>query len=248
MALTWTQGIITQRQVWTEGLFTLTIEAPDVLPFEAGQFLQLGLGDETNHIHRPYSVASPHGLHLDFYVVLVEEGQLTPLLWDLQVGDSLDVSQRAAGRFTLSHAPPSENLWLVATGTGLAPYIAMLRTPEPWERYQRICVVHGVRHGHDLSYREELDGLAQKYPGRFSYVPAATRDESAPGLHGRIPTLFQSGALEDYAETSLKAEDSTILLCGNPAMLDDMEAALGERGLQRHRSKAPGQIVVERYW
>ena len=124
----------------------------------------------------------------------------------------------------------------------------MLRTEEPWERYQRICVVNGVRHEQDLSYQDELRGYSEKYPGRFAYVPATTRDESSTGLQGRIPSLFEQGSLEEFAETSLTSTDSTILLCGNPAMLDDMEAQLEKRGMKRHRSRAPGQIVVERYW
>ena len=248
MAVTWTKSLITRKRVWKDGLFTITVDAPNVFPFTAGQFLQLGLVDEENHIHRPYSVASPHGTELEFYIVLVEDGELTPLLWALNEGDSLDVSERAAGRFTLERAPDADNLWLVATGTGLAPYIAMLRTEEPWERYQRICVVHGVRHEQDLSYQDELCAYGEQYPGRFAYVPATTRDEFSTGLQGRIPSLFEEGSLEEFAETSLTSTDSTILLCGNPAMLDDMELQLERRGMKRHRSRAPGQIVVERYW
>ncbi len=252
MALKWCQGTITGRQVWTDGLFTIRVEAPEVERFEPGQFLQVGLNCSIEgieeHIYRPYSVASPWGTKLEFFIVVVPEGQLTPRLWNLADGDSLNISHRGAGRFTLKHTPRAENLWLVATGTGLAPYIAMLRTPEPWGLYSRIVIVHGVRNTVDLAYVDELARFRNQYNGRLTYVPTVTRD-SAPGvLTGRIPALVESGALEEAAQTRLACENSAIMLCGNPAMLDDMERVLEVRGIRRHRSRAPGQLVLERYW
>jgi len=248
MTLLWTRATVTQRHVWEEGLFTLTVEAPQVLPFEPGQFLQLGLEIEGQHVHRPYSVASPHGAKLEFYIVRVESGALTPHLWRLGVGDQLEVSEKAAGRFTLEHAPEGEDLYLVATGTGLAPYVAMLRTDGPWRRYPRIVLIHGARHASDLSYAEEWRRHAQTYGDRFKYVPVASREAIAGGLQGRIPKLLESGELEQFIGRPISPETSAWMLCGNPAMLDDMEAGLVSRGLKRHRSKSPGQIVVERYW
>ncbi len=136
----------------------------------------------------------------------------------------------------------------VFNGTGLAPYIAMLRTYEPWDNYKKIVVVHGVRYVADLGYTEELTGLVAEHPDQFSLVQALTREQTAGTLNGRIPVLLESGELEEVAGTELRADNSTVLLCGNPAMLDDMEEKLGTRGLKRHRSKSPGQIVLERYW
>lgn len=244
----WCPAKIVEKKIWTEGLFTLTVDVPDVSPFEPGQFLQLAVTEGEERINRPYSVASPHGGKLEFFIVVVEDGQLTPKLWALAEGDALEVAERAAGSFTLKKSPPADTLWLVSTGTGLAPYIAMLRTPEPWEKYDKICVIHGARHKTDLAYTEELLGYEEQHKGRFKLIQALTREESEGTLSGRIPALLENGQLEQEAGCELRATNSTVLLCGNPAMLDDMEEKLGQRDLKRHRSKAPGQIVLERYW
>jgi ferredoxin/flavodoxin---NADP+ reductase len=244
----WTPATIEQKKVWDEGLFTLTIRAPQVLPFKPGQFLQLGMElPDGSHLHRPYSVASPHGELLEFFIVMVETGQLTPRLWSMNVGDPLDVSERAAGSFTLQHAPDASTLWLIGTGTGLAPYIAMLRTDAPWQRYQKIVVVHGVRHVRDLAYQDEFAQYSQRGNGHFRYIPVVSREACPGGLSGRITTCIENGALEKQAEVAF-SKDCAILLCGNPDMLDDCEALLATREITKHKSKAPGQIVIERYW
>jgi ferredoxin--NADP+ reductase len=251
---TWCQAKITDKKIWTDGLFTITIESPDVQNFEAGQFLQLGVykegreGDEDGIINRPYSVASPHGNQLQFFIVVVPEGELTPKLDALKVGDPILVNDKATGRFTLGKTPDADHLWLISTGTGLAPYIAMLRTEEPWQRFKKVVVVHGVRHASDLAYTEELNSYKEKYPGKFELVQSLTREQSDTTLRGRIPALLASGQLEKAADCELSATTSSVLLCGNPAMLDSMEDLLNNRDMIKHRSKAPGQIVLERYW
>ncbi|MFT5299815.1 MAG: ferredoxin--NADP+ reductase [Mariniblastus sp.] len=250
----WCPATVVNKKVWTEGLFTIRINASDVLPFLPGQFLQLGIfengheGDDAKLINRPYSVASPHGDELDFFVVLVEDGELTPLLWELEEGHTLQVGQKAAGSFTLKKTPAAETLWLVATGTGLAPYIAMMRTNDAWEQHSNVVIVHGVRHAADLAYTDELESLAAAHPGKFKFVQALTRDESPGKLKGRIPALFQNGEIESQVGFECRADNASIMLCGNPAMLDTMEELLGQREMKRHRSKSPGQIVLERYW
>ena len=248
MTLHFRRGSLVEKTVWAEGLFTLHVQVDGIVPFEPGQFLQVGLELEGEQVYRPYSVASPFGEMIEFYIVLVEDGKLTPHLWRLEKGDTLDISERAAGRFTLKQTPDAEHLWLVGTGTGLAPYIAMLRTDVPWTRYRKIILVHGARYAADLSYAEELQQWEKERPGQFCYVPTITREQSDGVLKGRINELLESEALEHAANTSIKPENSAIMLCGNPAMLDAMESLLEERGLARHRSKSPGQIVLERYW
>lgn len=250
----WSQATVVDKKIWTEGLFTIRVQVSEIEPFLPGQFLQLGVfdedvaSDERKLVNRPYSVASPHGDHLEFFIVLVEEGELTPRLWQLEKGDHLQVSQKGAGSFTLQKTPAAENLWLVATGTGLAPYIAMLRTEIPWQKFQKIIVVHGVRHETDLAYTEELNQYSVEFPDRFKLIQSLTRGEAAGKLTGRIPNLVEDGRLEEMAECKLRADNSSILLCGNPAMLDSMEELLAKRDMKRHRSKSPGQIVLERYW
>lgn len=243
----WTHGVVRAKRVWAEGLFTLQVHAPEVQAFEPGQFLQLGIDQEDGHLHRPYSVASPHGELLDFYIVLVEDGKLTPHLNGMDVGDTLDISEKGAGSFTLSHCPDGEMLWLIATGTGLAPYIAMLRDAAIWERYEKICVVHGVRHLQDLSYVEELTAYEVAKPQRFHYIPVVSREQGEQTLLGRITHCVDNGALEAKAGKPFSTSDC-VMMCGNPDMLIDLESQLATRGLTKHRRKEPGQIVVERYW
>ena len=180
--------------------------------------------------------------------MLVEDGELTPVLWNLNVGDTVDVAQRAAGSFTLAKTPPAKNLWLIATGTGLAPYIAMLRTEQPWTDYEKIVVVHGVRNYADLGYTEEMRQWERDRGGAFTLLQMLTRETHESTLHGRIPQVMESGEMERVADCRISPEDSAIMLCGNPAMLDEMEEKLGARGLKKHRRKEPGQIVLERYW
>ena len=252
----WTTGKITKKQVWTEGLFTISVKIDGVKPFVPGQFLHLALPgganpdkpDQPQRINRPYSVASPFGPELEFFIVLVPDGQLTPKLWALEEGDTVEVSDAGAGRFTLNKAPDADALWLIATGTGLAPYIAMLRTDQAWESYEKIVLVHGVRHHRDLAYTEELDWFQKKFPQRFKFVQSLTREEADGCLHGRIPNLFEDGQIEKSVGWKCTVDTSTVMLCGNPAMLDSMEEMLGKRDMKKHRSKSPGQIVLERYW
>lgn len=254
MALKWIPATVVRKILWAPGLFTLRVHAPGVLPFEPGQFLQLGLASPEKHLHRPYSVASPHAEYLDFFIVLVETGEVTPHFWNLKVGDQVDVSEKAAGSFTLSHAPASRDLWLMATGTGIAPYIAMLRDPALWKQYEQVILVHGVRYPADLAYQLELEEMQRQHQGRFFYLGVASRipnkmeGHSNRILSGRITDCFTSLALEQETGVAITPQYSTVMLCGNPAMLDDMEQLLAQRGLLRHRSKSPGHVVVERYW
>lgn len=244
----WCPAKVVEKKVWTDGLFTLRLNAPQVEPFEPGQFLHLAIQDGDKTINRPYSVASPHGDTLDFFIVVVPEGELTPRLWTLNPGDSIQIGQRAAGGFTLSKTPTAEVLWLLSTGTGLAPYIAMLRETTIWDRYQKIVVVHGARFARDFGYAEELSQLQRENPSKLKYVPAMTREKCQGTLFGRLTSCLEDGSLEQAADAQLRPENSAVMLCGNPDMLDQMEAMLIARGLKRHRSKNPGHIVTERYW
>ncbi|MEQ1828490.1 MAG: ferredoxin--NADP reductase [Pirellula sp.] len=248
MALQWISGTISRKQVWSDGLFTLFIHCPGVTPHESGQFHQVGMQLSEKHLHRPYSVASPHGDTLEFFIVRVDEGELTPRLWNMKEGDAIDVSAKATGGFTLSHTPSADCIWLLATGTGLAPYIAMLRETNIWERYKKIVLVHGVRFATDLAYQDELKSFHDRHPDRFHAVPVVSRAEVPGAISGRITTAIEKGTLESATNTPLSADNSVVMMCGNPQMLDDVEALLGARGMTRHKKSKPGHIVVERYW
>ncbi len=248
MALQWVSGHVEKKQIWSDGLFTLSIRCPGVAAFEPGQFLQVGFPRPEKHLHRPYSVASPHGDVLEFFIVRVEGGELTPLLWDIQEGESVDVQAKAAGGFTLSHVPQSRCLWLIGTGTGLAPYVAMLRAGDVWNRFEKVVLVHGVRHATDLAYTEEFRALEKVKGKAFRFLQVTSRDNFPEHLHGRTTVALTNGSLEQAADEKISQTDTAVMLCGNPDMLNEMENLLAERGLAKHKAKQPGQIIVERYW
>ncbi len=241
-------GTVVGKRIWSDGLFTIQVNAPGVEPFEPGQYLQVGIQRPDKHVHHPYSVASPHGEVLDFFVVRVDDGRLTPTLWSLTVGDKVDVSTKATGSFTLSHVDGGEDLWLIGTGTGLAPYIAMLRCESTWKRFKRILLVHGVRYAHDLAYQDEMEIYREKYCGRFQWLPVVSREQVGEILTGRITQVLSSGCLEKRAGIDITPAHSTVMMCGNPDMLNDMQAILLARGMTRHTPKEHGNLIVERYW
>jgi ferredoxin/flavodoxin---NADP+ reductase len=231
---------------WDRGLKTVRLDlTPE--PFTAGQFFQLALDRHGKMVKRSYSAASAPGEPLEFFLSLVENGELTPGLFDLNVGDTLGVDPKALGFFTLGEVPPCETLWLVSTGTGLGPYISMLRQGRDLARFARLVVVHGARSVDQLAYRAELESRAESDP-RLTYVPVVSRSEApAGGLAGRITTAFASGALEERAQSKIDPK-AHVLFCGNPQMIEEMVAALKERGLHKHKRREPGHFNFEKYW
>ncbi|HEY8067452.1 MAG TPA: ferredoxin--NADP reductase [Burkholderiales bacterium] len=243
----WIPGRVIENRAWTDTLFSLRVEAPR-LKFEAGQFVRIGLDIGEERIARPFSfVNAPADPVLEFYGVVVPEGPLSPQLARLQAGDTLHVADNPAGWLILSEVPPAEDLWLVATGTGIAPFLSILRTEAPWQRYRRVILVHGVRHANELVYGDLIEQLMHTHPGRLSYVRFVSRETFSGALQGRIPAALADGRLE-AAAAAISPERSQLMLCGNPDMLKDMAAALAARGLKKHRRRSPGQITVESFW
>lgn len=244
----WASGRVTGKTLWTERLVSLQVAA-EIAPFEAGQFLKLGLefGEET--IGRPYSLVNAPGEHpLEFCFSVVREGPLSPRLAALMAGDTVLVAPRANGFLTLSELADGRDLWLVASGTGIGPFLSMLKTVEPWRRFQRIVLVQAARTARELLYRDTIDGFAKAHPGQFSHIPFVSGEETDFALPGRIPQALKDGRLEAHAGIELSAEHSQVMLCGNPQMLKDVQAALFARGLRKNRRRDPGNISVESYW
>lgn len=241
------RGRVAARHDWAPGLITLTIDA-SIEPFVAGQFVNLGLEVDGQLVRRSYSIASAPGAPLEFYIKEVVGGGLTPGLTRLEPGAEVWVERKPQGFFTLAYVPPCRDLWLVATGTGLGPFLSMLRAGELWRRIERVCVVHGARTTTHLAYAEELARLATVHPGRFTYVPVVSGSAHGEALPGRVTTAFADGSLEARAGLSLDPERSHLLLCGNPDMILELTAALGARGLRKHRVRTPGHITAEKYW
>lgn len=236
------------RRQWAPGLVSLKLDQS--LPHEAGQFVTLALGEGEARIKRPYSVASAEGAQVEVYLSQVDEGQLSPPLTALGVGDGVWLEDQARGFFTLKWIPKAEVAWMLCTGTGVGPFLSMLRADAIWSHFQHVVLVHGARLNAHLGYREELSQWVARRPGRLTYLPMVTREMPSSGvLQGRIPDRIADGFLEQSAGRSLGAETAHVLLCGNPSMIVSVqELLLQQRGMRPHRRRQPGQISFERYW
>lgn len=242
------QGRVVGQRRWTEQLLSLQVEA-DSIAFEAGQFVKLALPADEGMVARAYSIASaPDERPYEFLYVIVPEGPLTTRLALLQAGDPVWLSPRAVGFLVLSEVPDAENLWLLATGTGIAPFLSMLKSETAWRRYPRIVLVEAVRHAEELAYRETIARLKQDYPGRFVSVVFVSREQAPGALTGRIPQAILDGRLEAAAGVPLSAATSQVMICGNPDMVADSVRALAQRGMKKHRRRSPGHVTVENYW
>ena len=264
-------AVVTQKIELTPELFILQV-APDgwELPeFEPGQFTVLGLPgsaprvegadreeeepDPGRLIRRAYSIASSSVAreYIEFYITLVRSGALTPRLLALEAGDRVWCGEKITGMFTLAGVPEGANVVLVATGTGLAPYMSMLRTDLAGNPDRHFAVLHGARHSWDLGYRSELRTMEQLCT-HFSYFSIISRpaEEPAPWLGdtGYVQELWPKIGLEGAWGFRPKPDNTHVFLCGNPQMCEDMLAALSEEGFAEQTRKTPGQIHVERYW
>ncbi len=241
MSEKWLTGKVIENRHWTESLFSLRVQGAE-LDFRAGQFVRIALDIEGQRVARAFSfVNPPQDPTLEFYGVIVPGGPLSPRLARLQAGDALHVAANPAGFLVLSEVPDAETLWLISTGTGLAPFLSILRTETPWQRFKNVVLVHAVRHAKELTYRD----LIQKTPAR--YVSFVSREPVAGSLAGRIPAAIADGRLEAAAGVALDAR-AHVMLCGNPQMLRDATAALVARGMRKHRRRTPGHISVESFW
>jgi ferredoxin--NADP+ reductase len=244
----WLVGRVAGQKRWTQRLLSLRIDAP-AGAYEAGQFVKLALEVDGERVARPYSFVNPPGVQpLEFYYNIVAEGPLTPRLARLDAGDPVFVANNPSGFLVLSEVPASEQLWMIATGTGLAPFLAILGTETPWERYRKVVLVHAVRTADELVYRELLDEVGRRRAGQFAMVPFVSREACDFALAGRVPAAIRDARLDKRAGVALSAAASQVMLCGNPDMVMDVITALAERGMKKHRRRSPGQITVENYW
>jgi ferredoxin/flavodoxin---NADP+ reductase len=272
MAPTELNALVTHRAEVAPGLLILRV-APDgwELPeFRPGQFAVLGLPggspryeksepddgppqDPGKLIRRAYSIASSSRSknYLEFYVALVSTGALTPRLFALSIGDRVFMSPKVSGILTLEEVPYDKHLVLVATGTGIAPYMSMVRTYFDLASSRRFAVIHGAYHSWDLGYRDELSTLARLCP-TFAYIPTLSHPHQEPvpwtGHTGFVQSVWSDGSLAAELGFAPTPADTDVYLCGNPLMIDDMVALLGPEGYTEHSKKTPGTIHVERFW
>ncbi len=250
-----TRQRLLEVQTLTPNLFTLRTSRDPGFRFSAGQFARLGVRKPSGCIvWRAYSmVSAPHDEFLDFFSIVVPDGEFTSELSRLEVGDELLVDKQAFGFLTLDRFLDGRDLWLLATGTGIAPFLSILQDFEAWQRFERIILVYSVREARELAYqqliaelpqRDYLEGLGSK----LLYLPVVTREQIPGALHGRITTLIENGELERAADLQLTPEHSRIMLCGNPQMIEDTRAVLKARDLNLAMTRRPGQVAVENYW
>ena len=203
-------------------------------------------------IKRAYSIASSPNIreYMEFFIVLIEEGALTPKLWKMQVGDRLWMDKRISGKFIMDPAPPGKDLVMVSTGTGLAPFLSMMNTYRGEERWRRCIIVHGCRYASDLGYKEQLEKIAAEDPS-ILYFPMVTRepeDTSWDGLRGRVPTFLVPETYRKLVGAELDPEDCHVFLCGNPDMIVQLEEELTGLGFKAHSRKEAGNMHFEKYW
>jgi ferredoxin--NADP+ reductase len=226
----------------------MTLQLAERAAFHPGQFMNLGLYLQSGFVSRSYSLASVPGAALEVLLAQVGEGALTPALFALKPGASLSLDPKPQGFFTFEYVPPHRELWLIATGTGLGPFLSMLRSGQAFTRAERVVLVHGTRGASELAHRQDLEALVGERGAAFQYLPVLSRQPEAGLLEGRLTRALASGELEQRANAVIGPEKTHVMLCGNPSMIDDVITLLGERGLRRHRQRAPGQITTEKYW
>jgi ferredoxin--NADP+ reductase len=239
---------------WNDSYLSLTTTRDPGLRFANGQFLMLGLPVDGKLVRRAYSIASANwDERLEFFSIKVPGGAFTTRLSAIRPGDRIHVSRKAVGTLVLDDLRPGRRLWLLATGTGLAPFLAVARDPQTWERFEEVFVVHGVRRVGDLAYRAlfERDLPAHEFlgallRGRLRYVPVVSR-EPYP-RRGRITGLLRDGALEASVPTGpLDPAHDRLMLCGGPSMLADLRALLDARGFAASPAQGvAGDYVFER--
>jgi len=238
---------------WTDRLFSFKTTRDRALRFSNGHFTMIGLEDAGRKLLRAYSIVSPnYEEHLEFLSIKVPDGPLTSKLQHIRPGDRIIVGRKPTGTLLIDYLLPGRRLYLLSTGTGLAPFMSVIRDPETYERFEQIILVHGVREVEELAYHDYLiehlpahEFLGDLVTSKLRYYPTVTREEF---VHmGRITELIESGKLfEDLEVPALDPSVDRVMICGSPGMLRDLKAMLEGRGFKEGNTTTPGDFVVER--
>lgn len=238
---------------WTNHLFSFTTTRASGLRFSNGHFTMIGLHVEGKPLLRAYSIVSPnYEEYLEFLSIKVENGPLTSRLQNVKVGDTILVGRKPTGTLVTDYLLPGKRLYLLSTGTGLAPFMSVIRDPETYEKFSQVILVHGVRQVIDLAYRDfierqlgEHEFLGEMIRQQFHYYPTVTRDNFRSV--GRIPDLIESGKLNaDLDLPPLKPSEDRVMICGSPGMLKDIKQLLEHRNFDEGNTSKPGHFVIER--
>ncbi|WP_295891800.1 ferredoxin--NADP reductase [uncultured Vibrio sp.] len=248
------EGHVVGKKQWSDKLFSLEIEAP-IERYAAGQFTKLGLlNDDGECIRRAYSMVNhpEHSLgthHLEFLIIADDNGQLSPRLNRLEIGDSLYVGKQPSGFMTLDEIPDyADELWMLSTGTAIGPFLSMLEDESMKSRFKKIVLVHAVRTKNELVYSESIADRKEALGDRFHYVSVVSRENDDASLRGRVPELLIKKEIQHQVGSELAAPNCFVYICGNPAMVKDTSNTLIELGLTKHLRRKPGHFSSENYW
>ncbi len=256
MAANWIPANVIENRKLTPRHYSLILDA-ELMPFEAGQFarLQVKLDGETDEegellkVAKPYSfINTPDEKYIEVYFNIVPDGRVSNALAALKPGDTLEIAQPCVGFFVLSQVPDVSDLWLLSTGTGIGPYLSMLKTEKPWQRFNKIILVHAVPRAEELTYQDLIRQFEKEHPDQFQYIPVVSREDHGDALKGRIPALIEDGSLEKKAGIDINKENSHVMLCGNSGLLKDTKEVLKKRGMERHLNHKPGHVSSEQYF
>ncbi|UJX45232.1 ferredoxin--NADP reductase [Xanthobacter sp. YC-JY1] len=238
---------------WTDRLFSFTTTRDPGFRFRTGEFTMIGLKVDGRPLLRAYSVVSPAWAEtLEFFSIKVPNGPLTSRLQHIQVGDAITVGRKATGTLVMDNLLPGKNLYLLGTGTGLAPFLSVIRDPETYERFEKVVLVHGCRNVADLAYEDLItqelpahEFLGEEIAAKLLYYPTVTREPFRNT--GRISTLLDSGKLcADVGLPPLDAATDRVMICGSPAMMVDLKTLLESRGFAEGSGSEPGHFVIEK--
>ncbi len=242
----WLSGKVSKKIQWNERLFSLRIRC-DFENFESGQFVRVALDIDGERVARPYSlVSTPDDDYLEIYFNIVAEGPLTPKLAELEQGDEIFVTDKANGFLTVAELPECKNLWMLATGTGVGPFLSILKGDKVWQRFDKVVLAYSVRDSSELSYQEKVLEIEKQHGDQFSFVPFVTREKVAGAMNQRITASIEDASFEKRVGVSID-ENSHIMMCGNSAMISSVTEVLEKRGLRKHRRREPGHITTEKY-
>jgi ferredoxin--NADP+ reductase len=239
---------------WTDRLFSFTTTRDQALRFSNGHFTMIGLRQENGKpLLRAYSIVSAnYEEHLEFLSIKVPDGPLTSRLQHIQVGDKIVVGRKPTGTLLIDYLLPAKNLYLLGTGTGVAPFLSIIRDPATYEKFEKVIIVHGVREVKELAYYDYLtvdlpanEFLGEMVTQQMLYYPTVTRETFKN--RGRITDLLESGKLEsDLGLPKLDPANDRVMICGSPEMLRDLKHMLEHRGFMEGNTTKPGDFVIER--
>lgn len=250
----WTRERVLSICYWTPTLLSFRTTRQRGFRFTPGHYTRLGLGLGDDLIWRPFSLASAaHDDFLEFIAMLVPGGAFSEPLRQLRIGDMIRIDKASYGFLTVDQLAPGKDLWLLASGTGLGPFMSILRDPAVWQNHERLILAHSVRHSAELAWRDEIAGfpkgeLFAEAKARLCYLPLVTREPGATELAERIPLLLADGRLEAAADTPLDVATSRLMVCGNPDLARELRQFLSARGFATNRRGIPGQMAFEKYW